>query len=133
MTARFLTSTGIGALLLAASVARLYLSSAPAALHVTSVSGAALAAAGIAPLTLAAKEGLALINGTQYMLALGALALTDAEALVDVADIAGAMSLEAQKGSSRPFDERVVGTRPHPGALATAALLRALISANMPM
>ena len=71
--------------------------------------------AGVAPLVLEAKEGLSLINGTQYMAAAGALALLEAERLCVVADVAGAMSLEALKGSSRPFDERLHAARPHPG------------------
>lgn len=90
--------------------------------------GEALRRAGIAPVTLDAKEGLSLINGTQFMLALGALALRDAQSLVTHADIAGAMSLEALKGSGAPFAERVVGVRPHPGALTTARNLRQLIA-----
>ncbi|UQA63530.1 histidine ammonia-lyase [Polyangium aurulentum] len=89
--------------------------------------GEALAAAGLAPVTLAAKEGLALINGTQYMASLGALAVRDALALCTVADIAGAMSLEANKGSKRPFDERLMKVRPHPGQAACASNLRAML------
>ncbi len=88
----------------------------------------ALAAAGLAPVELAAKEGLALINGTQYMTAVGALALCDAARLCTASDIAGAISLEALKGSKRPFDERLVRVRPHPGQAATAANLRALLT-----
>ncbi len=88
----------------------------------------ALNRTGIAPLQLEAKEGLSLINGTQLMLAYGVLCLDDAKRLVTVADLAGAMSLEALQGSSRPFDARVVAVRPHPGALATAANLRALLA-----
>lgn len=88
--------------------------------------GEALARAGLTPITLAAKEGLALINGTQYMTALGALALCEAARLATVADIAGAMSLEALEGSKRPFDERLMALRPHPGQAAVAANLRAL-------
>jgi histidine ammonia-lyase len=88
----------------------------------------ALAAAGLAPVELAAKEGLALINGTQYMTAVGALALCDAARLATAADIAGAISLEALKGSKRPFDERLMSVRPHPGQAATAANLRALLT-----
>jgi histidine ammonia-lyase len=84
--------------------------------------------AGIAPMTLAAKEGLALINGTQYMTALGTLALLEAERLCVVADIAGAMSLEALKGSSRPFDERLQTARPHPGQALVARNMRALLA-----
>lgn len=88
----------------------------------------ALTLAGLTPVELQAKEGLALINGTQLMLAIGALALTDAESLATHADIAGAMSLEAQKGSWHPFEDRVVRVRPHPGALACAANLRSLLA-----
>ena len=86
----------------------------------------ALAAAGLAPVVLQAKEGLALINGTQAMTAIGALVLHEAQALCTVADLAGAMSLEALKGTVRAFDGRVVAVRPHPGAEATAANLRRL-------
>jgi len=89
---------------------------------------AALAAAGLAPLTLTAKEGLALINGTQGMLGIGALALHRAATLVATADLTGAMTLEALKGSVRPFDDAIVAARPHPGALASAAHLRALLA-----
>jgi histidine ammonia-lyase len=90
--------------------------------------GAALAAAGLTPIELAAKEGLALINGTQYMTALGALAMCDARRLATAADIAGAVSLEALKGSSRPFDPRLMAVRPHPGQAACAGNLRALLT-----
>jgi len=90
--------------------------------------GEALARVGLAPLTLEAKEGLALINGTQLMAALGSLAVSEALRLCTVADIAGAISLEANKGTRRPFDERVIGVRPHPGAARCAANLRALLS-----
>jgi histidine ammonia-lyase len=93
------------------------------------LSGAdALRAAGIAPVTLEAKEGLALINGTQYMAALGTLALLEAERLCTIADVAGAMSLEALKGSKRPFDERLQAARPHPGQARVAKNLRALLA-----
>jgi histidine ammonia-lyase len=88
----------------------------------------ALAAAGLAPIELQAKEGLSLINGTQYMAALGALALCDAARLATAADIAGAISLEALKGSRRPFDERLMRVRPHPGQAACAKNLRALLT-----
>jgi len=87
----------------------------------------ALRRAGIEPLALEAKEGLSLINGTQLMLAVGTLTLDDASSLATHADIAGAMSLEALKGTGAPFEERVVGARPHPGALDTARNLRALL------
>jgi histidine ammonia-lyase len=81
----------------------------------------------IEPVVLEAKEGLALINGTQYMASLGTLALLEAERLCVAADIAGAMSLEALKGSSRPFDERLHAARPHPGQATVASNLRALL------
>ena len=93
------------------------------------LSGAeAMARAGVAVIALEAKEGLSLINGTQYMLAHGAVTLHDAEALARCADVAGAMSLEALKGSGRPFEERVVAVRPHPGALEVAGNLRWLLA-----
>jgi histidine ammonia-lyase len=83
---------------------------------------------GVAPVSLEAKEGLALINGTQYMASLGTLALLEAERLAVAADVAGAMSLEALKGASRPFDERLHRARPHPGQLTVAKNLRALLA-----
>lgn len=89
----------------------------------------ALAGAGLAPVVLEAKEGLALINGTQAMTAIGALVIHDAAELATAADIAGAMSLEALKGTRAPFDPRVTAVRPHPGAVAAAANLL-LISAD---
>lgn len=90
--------------------------------------GEAMKRAGVTPVALEAKEGLSLINGTQYMLAYGALTLHDAEALARCADVAGAMSLEALKGSGRPFEERVVAVRPHPGALEVARNLRTMLA-----
>jgi len=88
----------------------------------------ALAAANIAPLVLEAKEGLTLLNGTQHMTSVGGLVLHDADATARIADLAGAMSLEALKGTVRAFDERVVGARAHPGQQAVAAFLRALLA-----
>ena len=81
---------------------------------------AALEAMGRKPLRLAAKEGLGLVNGTQAMLALALLALRQAEILVDTADVAGALSLDALRGSPAAFDERLLRARPHPGQLVTA-------------
>ncbi|MFB3923153.1 MAG: histidine ammonia-lyase [Terriglobia bacterium] len=72
------------------------------------------------PLVLEAKEGLALVNGTQAMLAVGLLALRSAEILVDTADVAGALSLDALRGSPKAFDERLHRSRPHAGQLTTA-------------
>jgi histidine ammonia-lyase len=90
--------------------------------------GEAMRRAGLAPLTLAAKEGLTLLNGTQLMTAVGALAVLDAEQTCRVADVAGAMSLEAYKGTPRAFDERIQRARPHPGQAAAAAALRELLA-----
>jgi histidine ammonia-lyase len=90
----------------------------------------ALARAGLAPVELQAKEGLSLINGTQYMASLGGLAVFDALELARVADVAGAMSLEALKGSERPFDERLMQLRPHPGQALVASNLRRLLVAS---
>jgi histidine ammonia-lyase len=84
--------------------------------------------AGVSPVVLEAKEGLALINGTQYMASLGTLALLEAERLCTVADVAGAMSLEALKGSIRPFDERLQSARPHPGQATVAGNMRSLLA-----
>jgi histidine ammonia-lyase len=89
---------------------------------------AALRAAGIPPLVLEAKEGLTLLNGTQHMTAIGALTIADAEDTAQLADLAGALSLEALKGTVRAFDERVIAARPHPGQLAVGAHLRALLT-----
>jgi histidine ammonia-lyase len=95
-------------------------------------SARALELVGLAPLVLEAKEGLALINGTQAMTAIGALVVHDAQAFAAVADIAAAMSLEALRGTRAPFDPRVTRIRPHPGAIAAAAnVLR--ISADSPI
>ena len=80
----------------------------------------ALTAAGLEPVALAAKEGLALINGTQIMTAVGALVLFDAARLMKEADIAAGMSLEALRGTRTAYDERIAMIRPHPGQLATS-------------
>ena len=90
--------------------------------------GSALAEAGIQPLQLQAKEGLALLNGTQAMCAVGALALVAANRLTALADLAGAMSLEALRGTPAAFDPRIHAARPHPGQLASAAHLMKLLS-----
>ena len=87
----------------------------------------ALERAQIAPLQLEVKEGLALLNGTQAMGAVGALALYRAERLVRLADVAGAMTLEALKGTPVAFDERIHEARPHPGQVEVAAHLRELL------
>jgi histidine ammonia-lyase len=89
-----------------------------------------LAEAGLRPLALAPKEGLTLINGTEPMQALLALAVVDAELLATAADVACALSVEALLGTDRAYDERVVTIRPHPGQLASAANLRRLLAAS---
>jgi histidine ammonia-lyase len=87
----------------------------------------ALTQAGFEPLVLQPKEGLALINGTQGMLAIGVLTLARAKALAKVVDVAAAMTVEAILASDRPFDERLQLLRPHPGQGASAANLRRLV------
>jgi len=82
---------------------------------------------GIAPLRLKPKEGLALINGTQVMAALGCLVAEEAGLLMKNAQIAGAMSLEALKGTSKAFDEKVHGVRPHAGQVRCAETMRRLV------
>ena len=86
----------------------------------------ALARLGLTPVVLEAKEGLALINGTQAMTSIGALIVHDARQLATLADVAGAMSLEALKGTAAAFDARVTNVRSHPGAAASANNLRRL-------
>ncbi|HVL46949.1 MAG TPA: histidine ammonia-lyase [Candidatus Thermoplasmatota archaeon] len=90
----------------------------------------ALRRAGLAPLVLEAKEGLALINGTQFMAALLALSVADGLSLVRNAELAGAMSLEVLLGSERPFDPRVADARPHAGQRASAENLRKLVAGS---
>jgi histidine ammonia-lyase len=90
--------------------------------------GQALTRAGLKPLTLEAKEGIALLNGTQLMAGLAALALEDARRLALSADVIGAMSLEAMEGTATAFSEQLVAARPHPGQVAVAAHLRELLA-----
>jgi histidine ammonia-lyase len=82
--------------------------------------GEALKRAGITPVSLEAKEGLSLLNGTQAMLALLSLALQNADVLVDTADVAAALSLDALRGSPGAFDARIMHARAYAGASATA-------------
>ena len=89
-----------------------------------------LAEHGIEPLVLAPKEGLSLVNGTEPMQALLAFSVHDAELLVKAADVACALSVEALLCTDRPYDERVQVIRPHPGQLASAANLRALLTGS---
>ena len=90
----------------------------------------ALQAAGIEPVTLQAKEGISLVNGTQAMLAIATLALLDLEDLCEAADAACALSLDALRGTPRAFDPRVHDVRPHPGQQASAAHLTALLEGS---
>ena len=87
----------------------------------------ALSAARLKPIVLSYKEGLALINGTQIMTAIGALTAARAELACKAADIAGAMSLEAFLGTDSAFDERLNALRPHPGQARVAANMRHLL------
>ncbi len=87
----------------------------------------ALAEAGLEPLTLEAKEGLALINGTQLQAAIGALLVHDARRLIATACVVGSMSVEGLRASRWPFDQRLVDLRPHEGARRVARALDALL------
>lgn len=91
-------------------------------------SGEALRAAGLTPVTLEAKEGLALINGTQLMTAVAGLALAETERLVRQADVVAALSLDALLGTDVAFDARIHAARPHAGQRASAANLRKLLA-----
>jgi histidine ammonia-lyase len=84
----------------------------------------------IKPLLLEAKEAVSLINGTQAMLAVGTLALLAAETLVDSADVIGALTLDALRGTDVAFDERIQRARPHAGQVETAANLRRLLEGS---
>lgn len=88
----------------------------------------ALAQLGIQPVRLAAKEGLALINGTQFMSAYAANICVRAARLIELADLVACMSLEALRGSVRPMDARLHELRPHPGAQRTAAHIRKMMA-----
>ena len=90
----------------------------------------ALREAGLSPALLEAKEGLALINGTQLTTALGALALARLLGLLKSADLVGALTLDVLKGTDAAFDPRIHAARPHPGQMASAANLRALLAGS---
>lgn len=87
----------------------------------------ALQQAGLSPVVLQAKEGLALVNGTQVQTGLGVLALLAAERAAETCDVAGAMSLEGLRGTPDPFDARIQRVRPHSGQATSAARLRGLL------
>ncbi|MET0553117.1 MAG: aromatic amino acid lyase, partial [Vicinamibacteria bacterium] len=90
----------------------------------------ALRRAGLAPVVLEAKEGLALINGTQLMTAVAGLTLAEAWRLARAADVTGALTLDALLGTDVAFDARIHAARPHPGQLASAANLRRLLAGS---
>jgi histidine ammonia-lyase len=90
----------------------------------------ALAAAGLEPVTLEAKEGLALINGTQPSTAVAALAALAAGRLARAADVTAALSIDGLRGSARPFDERIHAARPHEGQRLAATNIRHLLEGS---
>ncbi len=92
--------------------------------------GEALAAAHLAPLDVREKDGLSLINGTQFCSALGVLALLDAERGLEALEVAGALSLEGLRGSPEPFDFDIQAVRPHQGQEVSAARLRAVLEGS---
>jgi len=96
----------------------------------TMPSAEGLRAAGLVPVVLEAKEGLALINGTQLMTAITGLALAEAWRLVRTADVTGAIALDALKGTDVAFDPRIHAARPHPGQAASARNLRKLLAGS---
>jgi len=93
-------------------------------------SSQALKRAGLLPIILAPKEGIALINGTQAMAAIAASCLIRAKSILKLADIAGALSVEGDRASKQPFDKRIHAIRPHPGQIATASNIRRLIEGS---
>ncbi len=103
------------------------LQGAPGSVPTTRPAGEALKLVGIEPLRLEAKEGLALINGTQMMTAIGCLALHRAAQLADLADISASMSFEALRATDRAFDARIHAARPHAGQQLVAERMRSLI------
>ncbi|HUF59482.1 MAG TPA: histidine ammonia-lyase [Actinomycetota bacterium] len=96
----------------------------------TEPAAGAMQRAGLVPLTLEAKEGLALVNGTQGMLAIGVLASGRLSTLARTADVVAAMTIEAALGTDAPFDDRLQRLRPHPGQAASASNLRRLLEGS---
>jgi len=92
--------------------------------------GEALRRAGLKAIQLTAKEGLALLNGTQAMTAVGALAIARARRIVELCDLSGAMSLDALKGTPAAFDQRIQKARPHAGQIAAAEHLVRLLEGS---
>ena len=91
---------------------------------------AALARAGLEPVTLGPKEGIALINGTQPSTAIAALALVGAERLARAADVTAALSIDALRGSIKPFDSRIHDARPYDGQVISARNIRRLLEGS---
>ena len=96
----------------------------------TEPAAGAMQRAGLVPLKLEAKEGLALVNGTQGMLAIGALAAERLSMLARTADVVAAMTIEASLGTDAPFDDRLQRLRPHPGQATSASNLRRLLEGS---
>ncbi|MGA8112256.1 MAG: histidine ammonia-lyase [Actinocatenispora sp.] len=92
--------------------------------------GTALTAAGLTPIELASKEGLSLINGTDGMLGMLLLAISDARHLYTMADVTAALAVEAMLGSDRPFLPELHAIRPHPGQAASAANIHRLLAGS---
>ena len=92
--------------------------------------GQALEASALEPIELQPKDGLALVNGTQFMSAYGAYVLERAAKLTTMADVISVMSLEALQGSVKPFDARIHEARPHPGQIAVAENVRTLLASS---
>jgi histidine ammonia-lyase len=90
----------------------------------------ALKKARLKPIRLGPKEGLALINGTQFMTAIGTLALLDAEYLFDLADVIGAMSVEAMRGTETAFEPEIHRVRPHPGQVLVAKNIKKVLTSG---
>jgi histidine ammonia-lyase len=91
-----------------------------------------LAVHGLTPIQLGPKEGLAMINGTQFIASLGSEAVVRAEHLTKVADVVGALTLEVLKGTPVAFDPKIHADRPHSGQIASAERLRRLLGSNEP-
>lgn len=96
----------------------------------TEPASVALRRAGLAPVRLGPKEGLALVNGTQASTAVLALATVAFERVLRAADAAAALSIDALRGSTRPFDPRIHAARPHPGQMASAATIARLMAGS---
>ncbi|MFK7959522.1 MAG: histidine ammonia-lyase [Phycisphaerales bacterium] len=90
----------------------------------------AMRACGISPVALGAKEGLALLNGTHLMAAMGALAVADAERLIDASIGAAAMAVDASRASAGPFDARIHAARTQPGQQRVASALRTMLAGS---